>query len=82
MTPSTLSAVVELGAMTPREVRAILERAGYEVVRQRGSHIRLEAEGRQALTLALHSKALSPGLVRKILVRDAGLSEDEIERLG
>ena len=74
--------VVTFGAMTSAEVRGILERAGYTPARrQKGSHIRLEAEGRQSLTLALGSKELSPGLVRKILMKDAGLTEDEIEEL-
>jgi len=73
--------VVNFGAMTSAEVRGILEAAGYRVVRQRGSHVRLEAEGRLSLTLALTKKELAPGLVRKILMKDAGLSEEEIEQL-
>lgn len=70
-----------LGAMKPAEIRAMLLRAGYRVVRQRGSHARLEAPGRPALTLALHSTELPPGLVKKILLRDAGLTLEEIEAL-
>jgi predicted RNA binding protein YcfA (HicA-like mRNA interferase family) len=67
--------------MTPTEIRAILVKAGYRVVRVKGSHVRLEADGRMPLTLALHSKELPPGLVRKILVADAQLTEDEIRDL-
>lgn len=51
---------------------------GYEIVRQRGSHRRLEAAGRPALTFAFHnSESLSPGVVRDILVKQVGLSQDE-----
>ena len=67
--------------MKPSEVLGILVAAGYRIVRQRSSHVRLEAEGRQPLTLALGSRELAPGLVRKILVKDAQLTEDEIDRL-
>jgi len=60
-----------------RELLALLRRdLGYRVVRQRGSHRRLEAAGRPTLTFAFHDGAeIPPGLVRKILVRDAGLDE-------
>jgi predicted RNA binding protein YcfA (HicA-like mRNA interferase family) len=63
---------------------AILTREplGYRIVRQVGSHRRLEAEGWPALTFAFHERAtIPPGLVRKILVRDVGLSEEEARRL-
>ncbi|MFE9927397.1 type II toxin-antitoxin system HicA family toxin [Streptomyces sp. NPDC005533] len=50
---------------------------GYMIVRQRGSHRRLEADGMPPLTFAFHDGAsLSPGEVRDILVKQAGLSED------
>jgi predicted RNA binding protein YcfA (HicA-like mRNA interferase family) len=48
--------------MKPDEIRATLVKAGYRVVRARGSHIRLEADGRMPVTLALHCKELPPGL--------------------
>lgn len=55
---------------------------GYRVVRQRGSHRRLEAEGLPSLTFAFHDGATIPGgMVRKILVDQVGLSEDEARRL-
>jgi predicted RNA binding protein YcfA (HicA-like mRNA interferase family) len=55
---------------------------GYRVVRQRGSHRRLEAEGRPVLTFAFHNGvSLSPGIVRDILVKQVGLSLDEAQRV-
>jgi predicted RNA binding protein YcfA (HicA-like mRNA interferase family) len=51
---------------------------GYQVTRQRGSHRRLEAQGRPTLTFAFHDgESLSPGVVRDILMTQAGLSLDE-----
>lgn len=51
---------------------------GYEIVRQRGSHRRLEAAGRPTLTFAFHDGvSLSPSVVRDILVKQAQLSQDE-----
>jgi predicted RNA binding protein YcfA (HicA-like mRNA interferase family) len=52
------------------------------VVRQTGSHRRLEAPQRPPLTLAFHERAtIAPGLVRKILVDDVGLTDAEARRL-
>jgi predicted RNA binding protein YcfA (HicA-like mRNA interferase family) len=54
----------------------------YQVVRQRGSHRRLEAEGRPTLTFAFHDGvSLSPGVVRDILMKQVGLSLDEALRV-
>jgi predicted RNA binding protein YcfA (HicA-like mRNA interferase family) len=54
----------------------------YAVVRQAGSHRRLEAEGRPPLIFAFHDGATIPsGMVRKILVKDVGLTDDEAREL-
>lgn len=51
----------------------------YEVVRQSGSHRRLESpNGYPPLTFSFRDSAtVAPGLVRKILVKDIGLDEQE-----
>ena len=73
--------------MTPRQpvvsgkalVRA-LERAGWSVAGQRGSHVRLKKpERRYALVVPLH-KELKKGTLAGIL-RDAGLSADDLRDL-
>ncbi len=57
-----------------------LRRAGWRVVRQRGSHVRLKHPDRQiALTIPLH-KELKRGTVRGIL-GDAGLDVDQLREL-
>lgn len=65
-------------AMKPKQLLAILKGLGYETQRQVGSHRRLVCEGRPPLTFAFHSGAtIPPGLVRKILVQDVGLTHVE-----
>lgn len=62
-------------------VRAF-QRLGYEVVRQRGSHIRLRHPldpARKPLTVPDHP-TLKPGLLRK-LIRDAQLEVEEFTSL-
>lgn len=56
---------------------------GYEIVRQRGSHLRLRhpSNARQPLTVPDHAE-LKTGLLRA-LIRDAGMTVDEfVEALG
>jgi predicted RNA binding protein YcfA (HicA-like mRNA interferase family) len=71
-------------SMKAKRLLALLERKplGYRVARRAGSHRRLESPGRPPLTFAFHDNATIPsGLVRKILVRDVGLAEDEARKL-
>ncbi|MFI7586254.1 type II toxin-antitoxin system HicA family toxin [Spongisporangium articulatum] len=50
----------------------------YSVVRQNGSHRTLESLDYPRLTFAFHDGAtVPPGLVRKILTKDVGLSDDD-----
>jgi predicted RNA binding protein YcfA (HicA-like mRNA interferase family) len=67
-----------------KRLLAVLEREplNYRVSRQSGSHRRMEAPGRPPLTFAFHDRATVPsGLVRKVLVTDVGLAEDEARKL-
>ncbi len=71
-------------SMKAKRLLAVLERKplGYRVARQSGSHRRMESPDYPTLTFAFHDKATIPaGLVRKILVRDVGLAEDEARKL-
>lgn len=61
-------------------LRRVLTRVplSYRITRQVGSHRTLETEGRPMLHLSFHDNQEIPGgLVRKILVQDIGLTEDE-----
>lgn len=72
----------KLPVVSGREAIRVLERRGYQVVRQRGSHIRLRDESdpeHLPVTVPDH-RNLKPGLLRQIL-RDANLTVDEFVEL-
>lgn len=76
--------MTQFRSMKAKRLLAVLERKplSYRVVRQAGSHRRMEAPSRPPLSFAFHDKATIPaGLVRKILTKDIGLAEDEALRL-
>ena len=62
----------------------LLRKIGYREVPGlgKGSHVWLRAEGRKSICLPMHKgRELSPRLLRKMLVEDAGLSDAEIDAL-
>ncbi|MFI6581673.1 type II toxin-antitoxin system HicA family toxin [Embleya sp. NPDC050493] len=60
------------------QILKILFGLGYVVARQNGSHRRLKTEGMPPLTFAFHDgESLAPGVVRDILVKQVGLSEND-----
>ena len=63
------------------QVIKALEKAGFQMVRQHGSHVRLRHADGRVVTVPVHVGAdLGRGLLRKIL-RDADLSPDEFLEL-
>lgn len=77
-------AVDRFPSLKARKLLSILmaEPLGYAVVRQSGSHRRMEAPDHQPLTFAFHDRDTIPsGMVRKILVDQVGLDENDARRL-
>jgi predicted RNA binding protein YcfA (HicA-like mRNA interferase family) len=71
-------------SMKAKRLLAALERQplSYEVVRRSGSHRRMQSPSYPPLTFAFHDSATIPGgLVRKILVKDVGLDEEQARKL-
>lgn len=68
----------KMPVVSGQKVVRALERIGYHVVRQRGSHIRLrdEAEPSHLPVTVPDHRTVKPGLLRKIL-RDADLTKEE-----
>jgi predicted RNA binding protein YcfA (HicA-like mRNA interferase family) len=67
----------KIPALRSAQVVSALERAGFVVKRQSGSHIvMLKAEQRRPITVPMHRRDLPPGTVRAI-VRQAGLTVDQ-----
>jgi predicted RNA binding protein YcfA (HicA-like mRNA interferase family) len=71
----------KLPRLTAREIIAVLEKLGFSLARQSGSHmIYKNASGKRA-TVPYHSgKTLHPKVLKSIL-RDAELSAEDLEKL-
>ena len=69
-----------LPVLKPREVIATLERLGFRMVRQRGSHQQFRHADGRATTVPIHkSRDLSPILLRQIC-KDIGMTTDDFLR--
>jgi predicted RNA binding protein YcfA (HicA-like mRNA interferase family) len=69
----------KLPVITGEELIRVLRKFGYEVVRQKGSHVRLRNESqpqRLPFTVPLH-KEIAPGTLKSIL-GDASISVEEL----
>lgn len=67
----------------PKVLLKALLKAGFAVRRQKGSHVFLERGNgveKRMTSISLHNKPLPYGTLRAIL-RQAGLMEDDLERL-
>jgi predicted RNA binding protein YcfA (HicA-like mRNA interferase family) len=71
----------KLPVLTGKEVIKKLERAGYTIVRQKGSHVRLRHANStcKPITVPLH-KEIKPGLLHRIL-KDANLLTEDFINL-
>jgi predicted RNA binding protein YcfA (HicA-like mRNA interferase family) len=65
---------------TPREVIAKLKRAGFEEVRQTGSHLFLRHSDGRLTFVAMHRGDIPLGTMRKIL-KQANLTEEQFNQL-
>ncbi len=66
-----------LPAVKPSEVLRALERDGWQIHRQRGSHVILRKEGHSyVLSVPMHRRDMPKGTLRGI-IEDAGLTVEE-----
>ncbi len=73
--------MTRLPALTGEQVIKALEKAGYQMIRQKGSHAYLKhADGRATVVPVHKGETIGRGLFRKIL-RDIELSKEEFETL-
>ena len=70
----------ELRGVTAKQAIAALERAGFRVVRQKGSHCLLHKQGSPLLVIPVHGAELKIGLLKKEL-KKAGLSVEDFNNL-
>ena len=74
--------MTEIPSLSYRKVINALQREGFVVVRQRGSHIRLQKRTRERvikLTVPAHSPIKKTTLAR--IIKDASLSVEEFKEL-
>ena len=74
--------MTEIPTLSYRQVINALQRAGFVVVRQRGSHIRLQKRTKERalkLTVPAHSPIKKATLAK--IIKDAGLSLKEFSEL-
>lgn len=73
--------MTRLPRLTAREIVAVLEKVGFSLARQSGSHMIYKNSAGKRATVPFHSaKILHPKVLRSIL-RDAGLSVDDLQKL-
>lgn len=71
----------KLSPISARELIKILEKQGFQIVHQKGSHVRLKNPDGRRTTVPMHSgEKVGVGLLRKIL-RDVNISRKEFEKL-
>lgn len=71
----------KLSPISAKKLIKILEKQGFEVVYQKGSHVRLRHSDGRRTTVPMHSgENVGVGLLRKIL-RDVNISRDEFEKI-
>lgn len=69
-------------SMKPRALLKVLRGLGYHEEQHNGGSHRWVTNGTKRFRWAFHDRqTISPGLVKKILTRDVGLSDDEAKRL-
>jgi predicted RNA binding protein YcfA (HicA-like mRNA interferase family) len=64
-----------LAALTPKEITSILERIGFQFVRQKGSH-RIYVKEQRQIVVPMHGKTLKRGTQINI-IKATGLTPDE-----
>jgi predicted RNA binding protein YcfA (HicA-like mRNA interferase family) len=70
--------MAKLPSPTGKELIAALEKIGFEIVRQKGSHVRLKHEDDRVVTIPVHArKTIGNGLLLKVL-KDADLTKDDL----
>ncbi len=70
--------MAKLPSPTGEELIAALQKIGFYVIRQKGSHVRMKHEDNRIVSIPVHAqKTIGKGLLLKIL-RDADLTKDKL----
>jgi predicted RNA binding protein YcfA (HicA-like mRNA interferase family) len=67
--------------VNPQKLIEVLQKAGFKVIRRKGSHVIMMDEKKTRIVVPIHpGREVKPGLVRAI-IRVAGLTRDEFIKL-
>ena len=71
-----------LPALKPKKLLAILQKSGWFISRQKGSHIQLKHNTKPGfrVTIPFHNEDLAPGTLSSI-IRQMGISKQDFENL-
>jgi predicted RNA binding protein YcfA (HicA-like mRNA interferase family) len=73
--------MAKLPRITARQIILVLEKSGFELARQSGSHKIYKNRSGKRITVPLHdNKILHPKVLKNIL-KDADISPDELKKL-
>jgi predicted RNA binding protein YcfA (HicA-like mRNA interferase family) len=73
--------MTKLPSLTGKDVVSILKKVGFEIKRQRGSHVFLQHPDGRATVVPIHSgEIIGPGLMLKIL-KDINMTKEEFYKL-
>jgi len=67
--------------LSPRKLIKILQKAGFKIIRQKGSHIIMIDNKNIRIVIPVHpGKDVKPGLIR-VIIKEAGLSREDFFKL-
>jgi predicted RNA binding protein YcfA (HicA-like mRNA interferase family) len=73
--------MTKLPSLTGKDVVSILKKVGFEIKRQRGSHVFLQHPDGRTTVVPIHSgEIIGPGLMLKIL-KDVNMTKEEFYKL-
>jgi len=71
----------KISPISPNKLIKILEKSGFKIIRQKGSHIIMMNNRKTRIVIPMHpGKDIKPGLVRAI-IREAGISREKFVAL-
>jgi predicted RNA binding protein YcfA (HicA-like mRNA interferase family) len=71
----------KLPRLTARQIVAVLEKAGFSLARQSGSHVILKNAAGRRVTVPFHASRILHPKVLKSILRDADLSVEKLIEL-
>jgi predicted RNA binding protein YcfA (HicA-like mRNA interferase family) len=73
--------MTSLPSLTGKDLLSVLKKAGFELLRVKGSHHFLRHEDGRSTVVPVHSgETIGPGLLAKIL-RDCDLNREQLQKL-